>query len=193
MKLDGPKSSRPLAVGESGRPLAKPPCQTQTDEGPGYMQKSNRVHPGVSKFSCSTKSKSIQNTSNGRPAKPASSDMGVTLGSGSTAFSESVPRKMETSALSHDSSNGVRRKQIRENRFEARNSRNQRKATARAHQRREVAEARSSGAGSRQVSGLTSNCRAIAAAEVPLGGILEERRRRCRSGEMPQARSQLLR
>jgi hypothetical protein len=37
------------------------------------------------------------------------------------------------------------------------------------------------------VSGLTSNCRAIAAAEVPLGGILEERRRRCRSGEMPKS------
>jgi hypothetical protein len=36
------------------------------------------------------------------------------------------------------------------------------------------------------VSSLTSNRRAIAAAEVPLGGILEERRRRCRSGEMPK-------
>ena len=41
----------------------------------------------------------------------------------------------------------------------------------------------SSGAGSRQVSGLTSNCRAIAAAG---SNFLEERRRRCRSGEMPK-------
>ena len=33
--LDGPKSSHPLVVGESGRPMANPPLQMQTVEGPG--------------------------------------------------------------------------------------------------------------------------------------------------------------
>jgi hypothetical protein len=45
---------------------------------------------------------------------------------------------MKTSATSHDSSSRPERKQIRENRFEVTNSRNQRKAIARAHRRQEV-------------------------------------------------------
>ena len=122
------------------------------------------------------------------------------------------------------------RKQARENRYQTTNSRNQRKATARAYQRREAAEEKVNSNCSRQVSSLTSSSnvcstfsvRSISCGVVPteelarknlekklskiheensskiLAGnsrkipagnsstILEERRRRCRSGEMPK-------
>lgn len=88
-------------------------------------------------FSCSKKPQSTKISKSGRLAKPGSCNT-LALGTDSTAFYEAAPRDMKTSATSHDPSSRPERKQIRENRFEVTNSRNRRKAIARAHRRQEV-------------------------------------------------------
>ena len=81
--------------------------------------------------------KTTKISKSGRLAKPGSCNT-LALGTYSTAFYEAAPRDMKTSATSHDPSSRPERKQIRENRFEVTNSRNRRKAIARAHRRQEV-------------------------------------------------------
>ena len=93
---------------------------------------------------------------------------------GNTAFC-SIPGRSETSPPTRPV-----RKQVRGNKFQTTNSRNQRKAVARAHKRQEAAEEKCSNSGSRQVSSLTSSrsdCSTSSGAVpagIPLGGILED-------------------
>ena len=104
--LDGPKSSHPLMAGESGRPMANPPLQTQTVEGP-----ENRRN--TSKDVSNQTNNKISSKSDCRPASPCANDTSgirprsVVAVHGSTAFSSIV------------------RKQVRENKFQTTNSRKQ--------------------------------------------------------------------
>ena len=72
--LDGPKSSRPLALGESGRPLANPSHQRQTDGRPAKILNSSvKNRPATETgFSFST-IKETQTFKIGDPPSPCSS------------------------------------------------------------------------------------------------------------------------